>query len=180
MNLLLKHLLPVSVSHSSLKDIYSENVKEHTEQVITMIESVLGALYCMLSLICLNRLHLHLKLTVHIFLCLCACSRACCRPRSCPISRSPTCPSSPTSLRRRCLPPSSTTRSCRSGKRRNHCSVSLTLASTRPVSTTSVLPASDLPATRDVPSSRSLVSSAGRAMSAQTCLSVVYFTGDMI
>lgn len=102
-----------------------------------------------------------------IFLYLRAC--VCCRPRSCPTSPSPTCPSSPTSLRRRCSPPSSTTRSCPSGRTKSHCSASLTLASTRPASTTSALPAFDLPATRGVPSWRSPVSSAGRGVNAQKC-----------
>lgn len=109
-----------------------------------------------------------------------ACVGSCFRPPSCQTSQSPTCPSSPTSLRRRCSPRSSTTRSCPSGRRRSRCSASLMHASTRPASTMSALPASDPPATRGVPSSRSLVSSAGRGPSTQMCSSVVNFTANMI
>lgn len=138
------------------------------EEVITTMESVLGAFF----VCCLYKLHQWQKTDSTYCISLYLRARVRSRPRSCPTSRSPTCPSSPTSSRRRCSPPSSTTKSCPSGRRRSRCSASLTLASTRRASTTSVLPASDHPATRGAPSSRSLVSSAGRGVSAQACLSV--------
>lgn len=105
-----------------------------------------------------------------------ACVYSWSRPRFSQTSRSPTCPSSPTSSRPRCLPPLLITRSCLNGKRRSHCFVSLTLALTRPVSTTSVLPASDPLTTRGAPSSRSLVSSAGKCDRSQIPM-WFYFSG---
>lgn len=80
------------------------------------------------------------------------------RPRSCLTSQSPTFPSSPISSRLRCLPPSSTTKLCPSGKKRSRCFASLMPALTKRACTMSGPPAWDRPTTRGAPSSRNLVS----------------------
>lgn len=80
------------------------------------------------------------------------------RPPSCLTSPSRTCLFCVASSRPRCSPPSSTIKSCPSGRKRSPCCASLTDASRRPASTACALPACDPPSTRGAPSSTSPVS----------------------